>query len=304
MTPLPTAAPRANLLPLLAIFVGSACFALTPVFVRFADVGPIAAGFWRMIIALPIVWTWFQIEGWRRPVGVANVRSRQDTIWLVASAVAIAIDLSLWHSSFLYTSVANAALLGSLHPIVIAIGAWLLFKEVITRVFVVGLVIALGGSILLARSGAREFADVALGDLLAALSTVGFSIYALTLKRLRQTLSTATIMLWTLSLAPLLLLPIALVVGETLIPQTPNGWAVVIGFALVGNVAGQSMLTYAFAHLPASFNAVSLLIVPVLAALIAWPLFQETISALQGIAGVAVLCGIIIAERGRHPEAG
>ena len=232
------------------------------------------------------------------------MRSRQDTIWLVASAVAIAIDLSLWHSSFLYTSVANAALLGSLHPIVIAIGAWLLFKEVITRVFVVGLVIALGGSILLARSGAREFADVALGDLLAALSTVGFSIYALTLKRLRQTLSTATIMLWTLSLAPLLLLPIALVVGETLIPQTPNGWAVVIGFALVGNVAGQSMLTYAFAHLPASFNAVSLLIVPVLAALIAWPLFQETISALQGIAGVAVLCGIIIAERGRHPEAG
>ena len=290
----------ARLLPLFAIFAGSLCFALTPVFVKFADVGPIAAGFWRMVIALPIVWTWFQIDARRRRDTPLVIPNRRDMIWLVGSAVAISIDLSLWHSSFLYTSVANAALLGSLHPIVVAIGAWLLFKETINRVFVIGLVVAIAGSVALARAGANGFSDVALGDMLAILSTFGFSAYALTLRRLRQTLSTATIMLWTLALAPIMLLPMAAIVGETLVPQSIEGWAVVVGFALVGNVAGQSMMTYAFAHLPAAFSSISLLIVPVFAALLAWILFQESLSPLQAIAGGAVLAGIIIAERGRR----
>jgi len=303
VTTAPIIASRAQLLPLVAIFAGSACFALTPVFVKFADVGPIAAGFWRMVIALPIVWTWFQIEKRRRPDRPIHARSPRDTIWLVASAVAITVDLSLWHSSFLYTSVANAALLGSLHPIVVAIGAWLLFHEKITGMFMVGLVIAIVGSIVLARAGASEFSSIAYGDILAILSTFGFSAYALTLKRLRQTLSTATIMLWTLTLAPLMLLPIAAIVGETLVPQSLHGWGVVIGFALIGNVAGQSMMTYAFAHLPASFSSVTLLIVPVLAALLAWVLFQEALSMLQAVAGIAVLGGIVVAERGRRGPA-
>ncbi len=289
-----------RLIPLIAIFGGSLCFALTPVFVKLADVGPIATGFWRMILALPLVWVWCRIEARRRPQATAPSRTRSDTRWLVASAVAITVDLSLWHSSFLYTSVANAALLGSLHPIVVAIGAWFLFREVITRVFVIGLVVAVAGSILLTRAGATGFSTVALGDVLAVLSTLGFSAYALTLKRLRQTQSTATIMLWTLTLAPLMLLPVAAAVGETLIPHSMEGWLVVAGFALIGNIAGQTMMTYAFAHLPASFGSVSLLIVPVFAALFAWILFAETLTMLQAIAGAAVLAGIVLAERGRR----
>lgn len=291
---------RPRLLPLIAIFAGSFCFALTPVFVKSADVGPIAAGFWRMVLALPLVWAWWRIEARRRGRGPEPRASRSDVRWLAASAVAIAADLSLWHSSFIYTSVANAAVLGSLHPIVVAIGAWFLFREAVTRTFVVGLVVAVAGAIALARAGAGEFSAVALGDVLAVLSTLGFSAYALTLKRLRQTLPTATIMLWTLALAPAMLLPIAAAAGETLLPQSTQGWLVVAGFALIGNIAGQSMMTYAFAHLPASFGAVSLLVVPVFAALFAWLLFGETVGAAQAIAGAAVLGGIVLAERGRR----
>ena len=291
---------RPRLLPLIAIFAGSFCFALTPVFVKSADVGPIAAGFWRMVLALPLIWAWCRIEARRRGRAPEPRPSRSDVRWLAASAVAIAADLSLWHSSFIYTSVANAAVLGSLHPIVVAIGAWFLFREAVTRTFVVGLVVAVAGAIALARAGAGEFSAVALGDVLAVLSTLGFSAYALTLKRLRQTLPTATIMLWTLALAPAMLLPIAAAAGETLLPQSTQGWLVVAGFALIGNIAGQSMMTYAFAHLPASFGAVSLLVVPVFAALFAWLLFGETVSAAQAIAGAAVLAGIVLAERGRR----
>ncbi|MCE2482044.1 MAG: DMT family transporter [Alphaproteobacteria bacterium] len=291
---------RPRLLPLIAIFAGSFCFALTPVFVKSADVGPIAAGFWRMVLALPLIWAWCRIEARRRGRAPEPRPSRSDVRWLAASAVAIAADLSLWHSSFIYTSVANAAVLGSLHPIVVAIGAWFLFREAVTRTFVVGLVVAVAGAIALARAGAGEFSAVALGDVLAVLSTLGFSAYALTLKRLRQTLPTATIMLWTLALAPAMLLPIGAAAGETLLPQSTQGWLVVAGFALIGNIAGQSMMTYAFAHLPASFGAVTLLVVPVFAALFAWLLFGETVSAAQAIAGAAVLAGIVLAERGRR----
>jgi len=71
-----------------------------------------------------------------------------------------------------------------------------------------------------------------------------------------------------------------------------------VGLALVSHAAGQGLIAYALAHLPAAFSSVSLLLQPVMAALFAWLLLSEGLVPLQVLGGLVVLAGIYLARRG------
>lgn len=60
---------------------------------------------------------------------------------------------------------------------------------------------------------------------------------------------------------------------------------------------GQSLIAYAFAHLPASFSSMGLLLQPMIAALLAWGLLDESLQPMQALGGVVVLFGIVMARR-------
>jgi drug/metabolite transporter (DMT)-like permease len=83
-----------------------------------------------------------------------------------------------------------------------------------------------------------------------------------------------------------------------MLPVTTQGWATLAGLALVSHAAGQGLIAYALAHLPAAFSSVSLLFQPVMAAAFAWLLLSEGLAPLQVAGGVVVLAGIYLARRG------
>lgn len=62
-----------------------------------------------------------------------------------------------------------------------------------------------------------------------------------------------------------MLLPLALVSSENLVPATSRGWLVLADLAFA-HAAGQGLVAWALAHLPAAFGAASLLWQPVAAA--------------------------------------
>jgi drug/metabolite transporter (DMT)-like permease len=102
----------------------------------------------------------------------------------------------------------------------------------------------------------------------------------------------------TSTITALFLLPVALASGEQMLPSTAFGWWVLVGLALISHAAGQGLIAYALAHLPAAFSSVSLLFQPVMAALFAWLLLSEALVALQIAGGMVVLFGIYLARRG------
>ena len=83
-----------------------------------------------------------------------------------------------------------------------------------------------------------------------------------------------------------------------MLPHSAFGWWMLVGLALVSHAAGQGLIAYALAHLPAAFSSVSLLFQPVMAALFAWVLLAEPLVALQVVGGLVVLFGIYLARRG------
>ena len=67
--------------------------------------------------------------------------------------------------------------------------------------------------------------------------------------------------------------------------------------AWISHCAGQGLIAYSLAHLPAAFSSVSLLFQPVMAAVFAWILLAEPLVPLQIVGGVIVLFGIYLARR-------
>ena len=104
-------------------------------------------------------------------------------------------------------------------------------------------------------------------------------------------------MAWSSLVTAAFILPVALAAGESLFPTSLNGWLVLLGLALIAHAAGQSLIAFALAHLPAPFSAVSLLVQPVAAALFAWVLLAEPLGPLQILGGLVVLGGIYWARR-------
>jgi drug/metabolite transporter (DMT)-like permease len=143
------------------------------------------------------------------------------------------------------------------------------------------------------------------GDALGVVTAMFYAAYQLTVARLRETADTARIMAQSCTVMAAILLPLAVASAEPFFPETGTGWVLLIGLALIAQVAGQSLIAYAFAHLPATFSSVGLLLQPVAAALFAWVLLGETLAALQIAGAVLVLTGIRIAHQaGRRASQG
>jgi drug/metabolite transporter (DMT)-like permease len=283
-------------LALLALLAGAVCIAMSPIFVRVSETGPTATAFWRVALALPVLWPFYLAFGRKREGSV----SARPTGWLLAAAgVAFAGDLFFWHFSVKFTSVANSTLLANLAAIFVTLAAWLLYRQRPSRLFLVGLVTALTGVVMLVSTSMSFSSTALLGDAFGVITAMFYAWYLLTVKDLRDRgAGTLRLMAVTTAITAALLLPIALATGEQMFPLTGAGWLKLIGIALISHVCGQGMIAYALAHLPASLSSVSLLLQPVMAGVFAWVLLGEPLVALQIAGGVVVLVGIYLARRG------
>jgi drug/metabolite transporter (DMT)-like permease len=93
-----------------------------------------------------------------------------------------------------------------------------------------------------------------------------------------------------------MLLPLALALGETVVPTTAGGWAVLIGLAVLSQVFGQGLIAWSLGTLTASFGSLGLLTQTAAAAALAWMLFGETFTVLQSFGIALVVAGIVIAR--------
>lgn len=292
---LPTSA-SANQLALLAIVAGSIAIGGSPIFVRLSEVGPLATAVWRVVLAL-IPLTIFSLlnRGKRSDV---PPRTLGDCLLLALPGVFLAIDLAAWHIAVNITSVANATLLSNVAPVFVTIFGWLLFGFAITRTFVAGLAMAAIGIVVLKGGPAALGGGDLHGDAIAVLAAVFYAGYILAINRLRTRYDTLRIMQWGSASAACCLLPVTLYFEPALLPSTVPGWATVFGLAFVCHAGGQALITYALAFLPAAFSSLTLLLQPVVAAVLAWGLLGESLGVMQAIGGLIILAGILIARRG------
>jgi drug/metabolite transporter (DMT)-like permease len=279
---------------LAALLLGATCIALSPIFVRLSETGPTATAFWRVALAVPVLWLFWSLKQRAKSARYAGRWALRG-----AAGLAFAGDLGFWHLSIKFTSVANSTLLANLASIFVTLAAWFFLRQRPRALFLAGLAAALAGVALLVASSAGFSRTGLLGDALGVLTAMFYAAYIFAVKGLRDRgETTLQLMAVTSTITAILLLPAALASGEVFFPETPRGWFVLLGLALVSHAAGQGLIAYALAHLPAAFSSASLLLQPVMAALFAWLLLAEPLVPLQILGGLVVLAGIYLARRG------
>lgn len=279
---------------LAALLLGATCIALSPIFVRVSEAGPTATAFWRVALAVPALWLLY----FAKPKAKTQRYSGKWPL-LLAAGFAFAGDLGFWHSSIKLTSVANSTLLANLASIFVTLAAWMFLRQRPSGVFLAGLGAALVGVALLVHTSIAFSATGLAGDALGVVTAMFYAGYILAVKALRDRGETTLhLMAVTTTITAIFLFPVAAASGEQMLPATAFGWWMLIGLALVSHAAGQGLIAYALASLPAAFSSVSLLVQPVMAALFAWILLSESLVPLQMLGGVVVLLGIYLARRG------
>src|SRR5580658_7620301 len=145
----PVARTRESILvPFAALVVAAIAMAISPILVRLADVGPFASAFWRVALALPVLYAWMRVS--ERGARPASGGLTQPIVWV---GVTFAGDLFFWHLAILHTSVANATFFATMAPLWVVLFAWLIFGQRASGVVLTGLALCLvGGTILVSRS--------------------------------------------------------------------------------------------------------------------------------------------------------
>jgi drug/metabolite transporter (DMT)-like permease len=294
--------PSAKPFPVLAfaaLLIGGMSIGFAGIFMRLSDVNPVASAFWRMTLAAPLLWLWAYSV---RTQDAAAGKRTDFSAALVLAGIYFAADMALWHLSLHYTTVSNATLLSNFAPIFIALWMWIAHKVRFARIFIVGMVIALVGAVMLVAPNASDnpAADALklAGDALGLASAIFYAGYQLVVKDARDRYSTARLMAWSTTVTALALLPFALTSPGAFWPATALAWLPLLALALIAQIGGQTVIAYASAHLPASFSSVGLLIQPLTAAIAAWVIFGEALGPMQIIGGALLLWGIYLSKRG------
>jgi len=219
-----------------------------------------------------------------------------DLVLLLVMSCFFSGTLISWAWSLTQTSVANSNLLHNVTPLFTTLMGWLFLRQCFEGRFLVGMVLAISGSILIGIGDLQLSSDNFTGDSLAILSAVFSAANLLTVEKLRAKFSATTILLWCSFFGALLTFPIVLLTEDVLFPYSWAGWLAIIAQALVCQVLGQSLQAYNLKQFSSGFVAVFLLLDPVITAILAWVIFSEQLSPLNWVAFSVVLTGIYLAK--------
>jgi drug/metabolite transporter (DMT)-like permease len=285
--------PKSHPFAFAALIVGSCSLAFGPWLVRLSGVGPVAAGFWRLALALPFLFVIARMIG--QPV---HWPRRGLVVLIMLAGFFFAADLAAWHTGIHMTKLGNATLFGNVSSFAFAgWGLWLA-RRWPSPIQATALILAGIGAALLMGSSAELSARHVRGDLLALFAGLLYAGYLIAVERARGALAPLPLLFLSSAFGAAMLLPFSLLLGERVLPEE---WGPVFALALGSQVLGQGLLVYAIGSVPPLVVGLALLTQPAISALVGWVVYHETLSPLDWLGAAAIALALVLV---RLPERG
>ena len=257
--------------------------------VRLADVGPVAAGFWRLTLAAPVLLLLCLVA--RQPI---PAMPRKMWLVLAVGGLFFAADLAAWHVGILHTTLANATLFGNITSLTFPIYGFIIARALPGRAQAFALLLAAAGAVLLMGQSYQLSPQNLLGDLLCIAAGILYTFYLVAVSTARGRLQPLPTLMLATAFGALPLLAFAGAMGETI---WPTAWTPLLLLALGSQVIGQGLMVYAMGHLPPLVIGVGLLIQPVVAATVGWTAYGEKLGTVDAIGAVAIAIALVLVRR-------
>lgn len=272
-----------------ALLAGNAALALGPWLVRLSDTGPVSAGFWRLILPVPIL----AFLAWRsRSPGPLD---KKLTVLCLIAGGFFAVDLASWHIGIERTRLANATLFGNAGSIILMVWGLIAARRAPSGREGVGVFAAIAGAVILLGRSMEISATTFIGDLFCLAAGIFYAFYLLPAQRARAALgSWFVLLLVSLTAAPILL-GMAVAAGEPVWPGAA-GWTPILVLALSSQVIGQGLLVFSLRNFSPLVIGMALLTQPAIAATVGWLAFGELLEPLDIFGMVLVGAALVLAR--------
>ncbi len=265
------------------------------VIIAYFDMPGIQAAFWRLTlggVAYPVV---LYVSGRR-------LSWRQFRL-AAPAAVLFAVQLGVAFTAIKATSVANMTTIAALLPAVLMVISAIRYREPIGMKTVLMGGIALVGVVVIIRGAPGGDGSSSLrGDLLAVLGMLLFATYFVVVKEVRQHLDTFSLQTLTMPIGAAVLYPMAAIEADQLFPPLPSfsDWIWVALILLIPG-SGHFLMNWAHLHVSLTVSGILTLGIPVLSAIGAWLVLDQSMGAIQ-IGGMVVVLAALVAIVLNHPE--
>lgn len=285
--------------PLVVLAIALAAISTSAILVRFSEAPSLIKAFYRSLfttlLLLPLASTY---RGEFRQI------SRRDGLFVVVAGIGLAVHFGAWFESLEWTSIAASVTLVQTQPIFVAIAAWGLLEERLTPKMVVGIVVALGGSVLMSAGGLLDGGAVGAnplwGNTLAVLGAVMAAGYLLAGRSLRQRVSLIPYVLIVYGVATVVLFGFAALQAHAFLGYPPREWGLFLAMAIGPGILGHTLINWTLKYVESTVVSVSLLAEPLGSAFLGLLVFFEVPGLFTILGGTIVLAGIVLTARERH----
>jgi drug/metabolite transporter (DMT)-like permease len=230
-------------------------------------------------------------------IGGVRLPAARDLGWiLTAGFFGMTAYQLLLNASELHVPAATASIIVAAAPVVSVSFAWLLFREPIGAMTIIGSAIAMAGVALvcLARAGLSLSASVWIA--VAAMIVQG--IYHPLQRPLLRSYTAREVATYTMIAGTLMTMPLLPLGWNDLRSASPSGWIAAGYLGLLPSAAGFVLWGYAIGRLPIAAATSLLYLVPPIAVLIAWVWLGEIPVPAEILGGMIVLAGVAVVSQG------
>ncbi|MBW2532251.1 MAG: EamA family transporter [Deltaproteobacteria bacterium] len=257
--------------------------------IRFGDAHPVAIAAWRLLLASALL----------APLAGARLRqlatlSTREVLLLLASGMSLALHFFAWIAAVQWTTVANAAVFFAINPVITAGLGFLFFRERVSRMLAVSIGLGLGGVAVMGIGDLRLDPGSLPGDAAALVCSLLFTAYFLLGKRLRQSLHTSVYVTGIYGVAAAFSFAVLLVLDLPIIDYDGRTWLCFVLMALVPTMIGHTSFNNAVRYIDAGRISTATLSEPLLAGLVAYLAWGETITWTVGVGYALISASVIV----------
>ncbi|WP_455142288.1 DMT family transporter [Candidatus Hodarchaeum mangrovi] len=279
-----------------SIFVAIFFVSWASIFIRFAQSPPVVTAFWRLFLSVLFLVPLLLIKNVR--LHFSAILQLKYMKFFFISGFFLALHFFTWFQSLEYTTVAISVLVVNTSPVWVIILSFLLFKEKINKIQILGVLFTFIGMILISWTYfSGEFSsNLIVGVVLALIGANMVAAYFIIGRRMRANYTVPNIpyVFFVNFYSSIFLLIFSLILGNNIIdfPIIDLVWFILL--ALGPSLLGHAMFTYAMKQLSARTVSLAVIGETIGASFLSWIILGESLSPIIGIAGSFILSGIAL----------
>jgi drug/metabolite transporter (DMT)-like permease len=282
------------------ISVSFAAIFITTLLNLYPETEPLSIAFYRLLFTSLIVLPFVVLQSKTRKE-ITNI-PRPTFLIMVIIGIILSVHFAFWITSLKYTSVGSSVILVTAHPILVGPVSHYFFKERLSIVNTIGIIVSVTGVIILVYGnyGLGSFTvDSLEGNILAILGGAAAGLYILGGRKIRKTVSVWSYAFIVYSIGTIGLLIICLFYSVPLNNLSFEALIIIFVMAIVAGIFGHTLYNWSLKHIRASVASVVLLGEPLGSTLFAFalPWIQQTPSYYTILGGAIILSGIYLTTR-------